>query len=284
MRRPSRARRPSPHGVTTICRQGRRFTVTGHASARREGRRVRSADADGIWRARSRSPRQPRAGRCRERVDDVQLRRAASISGSWSRRRAGAAVDVALRAAPADVRRLVARRVVPVRERFGWSAIRSSGWRMVLAIALLDHCRRETCSADENAAARRPRRRHPAGRVSVDACQRRDAVRRREIAAGTDRWQRSMQFLRRAGRRAELARRSIAMVGFRAHRRTANPPHARSRTRCSSFSITFNTARRSGLKTKRRWDTNLELAIDWGLRLVDKDEESTAVRRTPSCL
>ena len=109
----------------------------------------------------------------------------------------------------------------------------------------------------------RRRSRHPAGRLGVDA--------HADVAG--NRWQRSMRFLRHARRVAGWRDDRIAMALF-AHiaapqvRLTKDPEHVlllpRSpRTQESPFRLEDDTT----------WDTNIELGIAWGMRLIEKDEE-----------
>ena len=110
---------------------------------------------------------------------------------------------------------------------------------------------------------RRHRSRHPAGRLRVDA----HARRRRQPVAAVD----ALPARRSANRwRGKTTAWRWRCSRTSPRRRCGSP---RIRTPSSSSSITSRRSRRSGSKTTPRWDTNIELGIAWGMRLIEKDTE-----------
>ena len=77
----------------------------------------------------------------------------------------------------------------------------------------------------------------------------------------------------RARRIARVEGRPHRDGAVRAHRRAAGPADARIRTPSSSFSITSTQESPFRLEDDTSWDTNIELGIAWGMRLIEKDEE-----------
>jgi Ca-activated chloride channel family protein len=93
-----------------------------------------------------------------------------------------------------------------------------------------------------------------------------------DAAGGLNRWQRSMQFLRRLGDALSWREDRIALAAF-AH--IAAPQIRLTRDPNTLFFFLDHLYARPPfrLEDATTWDTNLELGIYWGLRLVEKDEE-----------
>ena len=179
----------------------------------------------------------------------------------------------------ADAKRLAAARVVPVREHFRWFGDSLFWLTAIVSIALLI------------AAAARPA--VPTNipqRAGLDvvilqdasasmrvgdvkrAAETADAAAGASRRAATDRWQRSMQFLRELGDALSWNDDRLAMVSF-AH--IAAPQIRLTRDPNTLFFFLDHLYARPPfrLEDDTTWDTNLEEAIGWGLRVVEKDEE-----------
>jgi Ca-activated chloride channel family protein len=87
-----------------------------------------------------------------------------------------------------------------------------------------------------------------------------------------DRWQRSMRFLRELGDQLSWSDDRLAMIAF-AH--IATPQIRLTRDPNTLFFFLDHLYARPPfrLEDDTTWDTNLEEAVAWGLRLVEKDEE-----------
>jgi Ca-activated chloride channel homolog len=163
-----------------------------------------------------------------------------------------------------DVRRLTTRRSVPARQRFGlagdlpfWGALILSTACLIIAVA------RPSAPI------------HTLRRAGVDIVVLQDAsasMRVQDGGHGADRWHRSMQFLRALGDRISWREDRIAMAVF-AH--IAAPQIRLTRDPNTLFFFLDHLERQPPfrLEDESTWDTNLELGIHWGMRLVEKDEE-----------
>lgn len=87
-----------------------------------------------------------------------------------------------------------------------------------------------------------------------------------------DRWQRSMRFLRLLGDSMSWTSDRIAMTVFA---RISAPQIRLTKDPNTFFFFLDNLERTSPfrLEDDSTWDTNLELGVHWGLRLIEKDEE-----------
>src|SRR5437763_5082671 len=95
---------------------------------------------------------------------------------------------------------------------------------------------------------------------------------RTEDVPGGNRWQRSMRFLRVLGESLAWREDRIAMVLF-AH--IAAPQVRRTKDPNTYFLFLDHLAHDSPFRMEddTTWDTNIELGIAWGLRLIEKDTE-----------
>ena len=87
-----------------------------------------------------------------------------------------------------------------------------------------------------------------------------------------DRWQRSMKFLRNFAESLEWKDDRIAMAVF-AH---IAAPQVRLTTDPNTFFFFLDHLSRESpfrLQDDTTWDTNIELGVNWGVRLIEKDEE-----------
>jgi len=96
------------------------------------------------------------------------------------------------------------------------------------------------------------------------------SMRTRDVAG--DRWQRSMKFLRTLGESLAWKDDRIAMALF-AH--IAAPQVRLTKDPNTFFFFLDHLNRESPFRVEddTTWDTNIELGIAWGLRLIEKDEE-----------
>jgi Ca-activated chloride channel homolog len=161
------------------------------------------------------------------------------------------------------LRRLRASRVVPVREHF-----RRAGelpfWLCALAASALLVL----------AAARPHLPTAVPQRPGLDVVVLQDgsaSMRVRDASAG-DRWQRSMQFLRELGDALSWHDDRLAMVSF-AHIAAPQIRLTRDPNALFFFLDHLHSRPPFRLEDDTTWDTNLEEAIGWGLRVVDKDQE-----------
>jgi Ca-activated chloride channel family protein len=163
-----------------------------------------------------------------------------------------------------DIRRLAARRVVPTRQRFGPAGELPFWFLLVLAAAAM-----------VIAAARPSAPTTTLRRAGIDVVILQDAsasMRVTDVAGGGDRWARSMRFLRRLGDSLSWREDRVAMAAF-AH--IAAPQIRLTKDPNTLFFFLDHLAERAPFRIEdaTTWDTNLELGIYWGLRLVEKDEE-----------
>jgi Ca-activated chloride channel family protein len=163
-----------------------------------------------------------------------------------------------------DVRQLAARRIVPARQRFGIAGDLPFWFFLVLAAA-----------AFVVAAARPSAPTSTLRRAGIDVVILQDAsasMRVADVAGGGDRWTRSMRFLRRLGDSLSWREDRIAMAAF-AH--IAAPQIRLTKDPNTLFFFLDHLERRAPfpIEDATTWDTNLELGIYWGTRLVEKDEE-----------
>jgi Ca-activated chloride channel family protein len=163
-----------------------------------------------------------------------------------------------------DVAELRARRLVPIRQRFGWAGDLPFWMAVVLATAgFIVALARPSASSQT------------LRRAGVDVVVLQDASASMHVvdaAGGVNRWQRSMQFLRRLGDALSWREDRIALAAF-AH--IAAPQIRLTRDPNTLFFFLDHLSARPPfrLADATTWDTNLELGIHWGIRLVEKDEE-----------
>jgi Ca-activated chloride channel family protein len=162
----------------------------------------------------------------------------------------------------ADTRRLMRGRRIPVRERFAVTGDLPFWLCVIVATACLI------------VAAARPR--GPAtmvrqGGVDLVILQDASASMRVQDVEG-DRWQRSMKFLRTLGDALSWKSDRIALAVF-AH---IAAPQVRLTTDPNTlffFLDHLDTRPPFRIEEDTTWDTNLELGIHWGLRMLERDEE-----------
>jgi Ca-activated chloride channel family protein len=166
----------------------------------------------------------------------------------------------------ADLRRLRARRLVPARERFSGLGEMLLWWSVIAATALLI-----IAIARPQAPTTLPRR------AGLDVIVLQDASASMRVADSAaadvaDRWQRSMQFLRELGDALSWTDDRLAMIAFA---RIATPQIRLTRDPNTLFFFLDHLHSRAPfrLEDDTTWDTNLEEAVTWGLRIVDKDAE-----------
>lgn len=163
-----------------------------------------------------------------------------------------------------DVRRLAARRIVPARQRLGFAGDLPFWLLLVLASAALI-----------GAVARPSAPTTTLRRAGIDLVILQDAsasMRVADVAGGGDRWSRSMRFLRRLGDSLSWREDRIAMAAF-AH--IAAPQIRLTKDPNTLFFFLDHLEARAPfpIEDATTWDTNLELGIYWGMRLVEKDAE-----------
>lgn len=163
-----------------------------------------------------------------------------------------------------DVNQLITRRTVPARQRFGvagdlpfWMAVVVATAGLIIAVA------RPAASSQT------------LRRAGVDVVILQDASASMHVvdaAGGIDRWQRSMRFLRRLGDALSWRDDRIAMAAF-AH--IAAPQIRLTHDPNTLFFFLDHLYQRPPfrLEDETTWDTNVELGVYWGLRLIEKDEE-----------
>lgn len=177
-----------------------------------------------------------------------------------------------------DLRRLRAHRVVPIRERFG-----SGGelwfWLFQIAAAALiifALARPQAQSSIPRRAgldvvvlqdASASMRVTDAGRAAPDL-----VAPAGQAPPARDRWQRSMEFLRELGDTLSWHQDRLALTVF-AH--IATPQIRLTRDPNTLFFFLDHLRERPPFRLEdgTTWDTNLERAVAWGLRIVEKDEE-----------
>jgi Ca-activated chloride channel family protein len=162
-----------------------------------------------------------------------------------------------------DVAQLLARRVVPARQRFGFAGDLPFWLAIVLATAGL-----------VVAAARPSTASHTLRRAGVDVVVLQDASASMHVvdAGGLARWNRSMQFLRTLGDALSWHEDRIALAAF-AHIAAPQIRLTRDPNTLFFFLDHLNARPPFRLADETTWDTNLELGIYWGMRLIEKDEE-----------
>ena len=175
-----------------------------------------------------------------------------------------------------DLGRMRARRIVPIRERLRGHGELLFSLGAILAIALL-----VLALARPVAPTTMPQR---AG-LDVIVLQDASASMRvadvggttpttatRDSASAADRWQRSMSFLRELGDALSWNNDRLAMVTFA---RIAAPQIRLTRDPNTLFFFLDHLYARPPfrLEDDTTWDTNLEEAVAWGLRVVEKDHE-----------
>jgi len=162
----------------------------------------------------------------------------------------------------ADAQRLASRRMVPVRERFGLAGDLPFWLFLICATSCLI------------VAAARPY--GPASTVRLGGV---DLVILQDASASMrvkdmlgDRWQRSMKFLRVLGDSLSWKSDRIALAVF-AH---IAAPQIRLTTDPNTFFFFLDHLDKEPpfrIEEDTTWDTNLELGIHWGLRMMERDEE-----------
>jgi Ca-activated chloride channel family protein len=163
-----------------------------------------------------------------------------------------------------DLRRLTTRRVSPVRDRWSvmgdlplWLCVVLAAAALVFALA-------------------RPRGLAPRfSRAGLDIVVLQDgsaSMYVRDMASGGSRWARSMQFLRRVGDALRWEGDRLALTVFA---RLATPQVRLTHDPTTVFFFLDHLAERPpfGLDDETTWDTNLEQAVAWGLRVLRKDKE-----------
>jgi Ca-activated chloride channel family protein len=163
-----------------------------------------------------------------------------------------------------DVRELVARRIVPARQRFGVAGDLPFWLFVVLATASLI-----VALAKPSAPTKTLRR------AGIDVVILQDASASmyvKDVGGGLNRWERSMQFLRLLGDSLSWREDRIAMAAF-AHIAAPQVRLTRDPNTFFFFLDHLQHAPPFRIDDETTWDTNLELGIHWGLRLIEKDEE-----------
>jgi Ca-activated chloride channel family protein len=165
-----------------------------------------------------------------------------------------------------ELRRLRARRIVPVNERYRVTGDLVLWLAIIIAVALL-----VVSTARPGAPTTLPRR------AGLDVIVLQDAsasMRVADTGAGgiTHRWQRSMTFLRELGDALSWTNDRLAMIAF-AHIATPQIRLTRDPNTLFFFLDHLHAHPPFRLEDDETWDTNLEEAIGWGLRVVDKNEE-----------
>ena len=169
-----------------------------------------------------------------------------------------------------QIRRMGRRRTVPVAERFRTIGDLPAWLAIVLASAAL-----LMATARPSARTSIPRRagldvivlQDASASMSVE-----DVARASADVSIRNRWQRSMRFLRELGDALSWNEDRLAMVAF-AH--IAAPQIRLTRDPNTLFFFLDHLYSRAPfrLEDDTTWDTNLEEAVGWGLRVVEKDEE-----------
>jgi hypothetical protein len=161
-----------------------------------------------------------------------------------------------------DVRRLAARRTLPLRERFSvagdlpfWLFVTASAACLILALA----------RPHGPAAVMRQ-----GGIDLVILLDASSSMRVKDVAG--DRWQRSTRFLRTLADAMAWKNDRISLTVFA---RIA-APQVRLTTDPNTFFFFLDNLESEPpfrLEEESTWDTNIEKGIDWGIRMVEKDEE-----------
>jgi len=162
----------------------------------------------------------------------------------------------------ANVRRLAAQRIVPVRQRFG-PVGDLAFWAWVLIAASL-------CIT---AIARPQARLSSFRKASADIVILQDASASMYVTdVRPDRWRRSVQFLRTFAETLSWKGDRVALALFA---QLAAPQVRLTKDPNALFFFIDNLGEHSPfrLENTTTWDTNIEEGLRWGIRLVDKDEE-----------
>jgi Ca-activated chloride channel homolog len=162
----------------------------------------------------------------------------------------------------ADAQRLASRRIVPVRERFGLAGDLPFWIFLIFATG---------CLIVASARPYGPASTVRLGGVDLVILQDASASMRVKDMQG-DRWQRSMKFLRLLGDSLSWKSDRIALAVF-AH---IAAPQIRLTTDPNTFFFFLDhldTEPPFRIEEDTTWDTNLELGIHWGLRMMERDEE-----------
>ena len=162
----------------------------------------------------------------------------------------------------ADAQRLASRRIVPVRERFGLAGDLPFWLFLICATS---------CLIVASARPYGPASTVRLGGVDLVILQDASASMRVKDMQG-DRWQRSMKFLRLLGDSLSWKSDRIALAVF-AH---IAAPQIRLTTDPNTFFFFLDhldTEPPFRIEEDTTWDTNLELGIHWGLRMMERDEE-----------
>ena len=161
-----------------------------------------------------------------------------------------------------DARRLASRRMIPVRERFG-RAGDLPFWLLLIGAA--------SCLIVAAARPYGPATTVRLGGVDLVILQDASASMRVKDMQG-DRWQRSMKLLRLLGDSLSWKSDRIALAVF-AH---IAAPQIRLTTDPNTFFFFLDHLDKEPpfrIEEDTTWDTNLELGIHWGLRMMERDEE-----------
>jgi hypothetical protein len=162
----------------------------------------------------------------------------------------------------ANVRRLAAQRIVPVRQRFG-PVGDLAFWACALVAASL-------CIG---AVARPQARLSSFRKASADIVILQDASASMYVTdVRPDRWRRSVQFLRTFAETLSWKGDRVALALFA---QLAAPQVRLTKDPNALFFFIDNLGDHSPfrLENTTTWDTNIEEGLRWGIRLVDKDEE-----------
>jgi Ca-activated chloride channel family protein len=165
-----------------------------------------------------------------------------------------------------ELRRLQQRRVIPGREHYATAGELLLWLAIVIAAALL-----VVALARPGAPTTLPLR------AGLDLIILQDASASMRVADTgadrfTERWQRSMEFLRELGDALSWTNDRLAMIAF-AHIATPQIRLTRDPNTLFFFLDHLHARPPFRLEDDETWDTNLEEAIAWGLRVVDKNEE-----------
>ena len=161
-----------------------------------------------------------------------------------------------------DARRLIRARVVPVRERFALLGDLPFWLFLTLALAFVI-----VALARPHGPATVVRQ----GGIDLVILQDASASMRVKDVAG-DRWQRSMRFVRGLGDSLSWKDDRIAMAIF-AHIAAPQIRLTKDPNTFFFFLDHLDQAPPFRLEDDTTWDTNLELGIYWGLRVIERDEE-----------
>ena len=162
----------------------------------------------------------------------------------------------------ADVRRLTAARVLPVRERYSFAGDLTFWLAALVAITL--------CIA---AVAKPQARTSAVRRTSADIVVLQDASASMYVNdVQPDRWRRSVQFLRTFAETLSWRGDRVALALFA---QLAAPQVRLTKDPNSLFFFIDHLGDRSPFRLENltTWDTNIEEGIRWGLNLIEKDEQ-----------